>query len=122
MGRNGGRAFILVVLAAICLILDVNTAYAQAAQCAQLDNALDETMDASDPPAITQPGHGNDPAPSSGYDEEAERQRDDDARAAQKQPTIEHHPIHGATSTGRARNVSRVVILASSALAPARSP
>ena len=42
---------------------------------AQLDNALDETMDASDPPSITQPGRG-DPAPSSGYEEEAERQRD----------------------------------------------
>lgn len=40
MGRNGGRALILMVLAAIGLILDVNTAYAQAAQCAQLDNAL----------------------------------------------------------------------------------
>ena len=45
---------------------------------ARLDNALDESMDASDPPAATQPGHGNDPAPSSGYDEEAERQRDHD--------------------------------------------
>lgn len=42
---------------------------------AQLDNALDESMDASDPPAQTQPGHDG-PAPSSGYDEEAERQRD----------------------------------------------
>ncbi|MFN4209708.1 MAG: hypothetical protein ACK4G5_04010, partial [Devosia sp.] len=40
LGRNGGRALILSVLAAICLIMDVNTAYAQAAQCAQLDNAL----------------------------------------------------------------------------------
>lgn len=40
MGRNGGRALILMVLAAIGLILNVNTAYAQAAQCAQLDNAL----------------------------------------------------------------------------------
>lgn len=42
---------------------------------ARLDNALDESMDASDPPAATQPGHG-DPAPSSGYDEEAERHQD----------------------------------------------
>ena len=44
---------------------------------AQLDNALDESMDASDPPANTQPGSGE-PAPSSGFDaaEEAERQRD----------------------------------------------
>ena len=40
MGRNGGRALILSTLAAVCLILDVNTAYAQAAQCAQLENAL----------------------------------------------------------------------------------
>lgn len=42
---------------------------------AQLDNALDESMDASDPPSTTQPGKG-DPAPSSGFDEEAERQQD----------------------------------------------
>ena len=41
---------------------------------AQLDNALDESMDASDPPATTQGAH-NEPAPSSGYDEEAEAQR-----------------------------------------------
>lgn len=40
---------------------------------AQLDNALDESMDASDPPATTQPGHNLDPAPSSGFDERAER-------------------------------------------------
>lgn len=43
---------------------------------ARLDTALDESMDASDPPSSTQPVHSNDPAPSSGYDEEAERQRD----------------------------------------------
>ena len=43
---------------------------------ARLDNALDESMDASDPPAQTQPGAGAEPAASSGYDEEAERQRD----------------------------------------------
>jgi hypothetical protein len=42
---------------------------------AQLDNALDESMDASDPPASTQPGR-SEPAPSSGFDDEAERQRD----------------------------------------------
>lgn len=42
---------------------------------AQLDNALDESMDASDPPAQTQPGQGE-PAASSGYSEEAERQQD----------------------------------------------
>lgn len=42
---------------------------------AKLDNALDESMDASDPPATTQPGK-DEPAASSGYAEEAERQRD----------------------------------------------
>jgi hypothetical protein len=40
---------------------------------ARLDTALDETMDASDPPELTQPGRGSEPAASSGYDEEAER-------------------------------------------------
>ncbi|QQR35552.1 DUF2865 domain-containing protein [Devosia oryziradicis] len=40
MGRNGVRALVLMVLAAICLVLDVNTAYAQAAQCFQLEQAL----------------------------------------------------------------------------------
>ncbi|QKS01628.1 hypothetical protein F9288_19920 [Sphingomonas sp. CL5.1] len=44
---------------------------------AQLDEGLDESMDASDPPSVTQPGQRHDPAPSSGYDEkeEAERRR-----------------------------------------------
>lgn len=41
---------------------------------AQLDNALDESMDASDPPSTTQPA-SNEPAPSSGYDEAAEASR-----------------------------------------------
>lgn len=40
---------------------------------ARLDNALDESMDGSDPPAATQPVHNHAPAKSSGYDEEAER-------------------------------------------------
>ena len=40
---------------------------------ARLDNALDESMDASDPPASTQPVHNTAPAASSGYDEEAEK-------------------------------------------------
>lgn len=40
MGRNGVRALVLMVLSAICLVLDVNTAYAQAAQCFQLEAAL----------------------------------------------------------------------------------
>lgn len=42
---------------------------------AQLDNALDESMDASDPPAATQPVHPHEPPASSGYDAEAEAQR-----------------------------------------------
>ncbi|HEX8414778.1 MAG TPA: hypothetical protein VF637_12960 [Sphingomicrobium sp.] len=42
---------------------------------ARLDNALDETMDASDPPEMTQPGRRHEPAPSSSYSEEEERAR-----------------------------------------------
>lgn len=42
---------------------------------ARLDRALDESMDASDPPSGTQPVHNHGPAPSSGYDEAAERDR-----------------------------------------------
>jgi hypothetical protein len=42
---------------------------------AKLDHGLDETMDASDPVAATQPGLGDEPAPSSGYDPEAEAAR-----------------------------------------------
>ena len=40
---------------------------------ARLDNGLDETMDGSDPVAISEPNGASGPAPSSGYDEEAER-------------------------------------------------
>lgn len=39
---------------------------------ARLDNALDESMDASDPPAATQPVHHHEAPASSGYDAEAE--------------------------------------------------
>lgn len=46
---------------------------------ARLDRALDESMDASDPPASTQPVHNHQPAPSSGYDEEMEKARQRDA-------------------------------------------
>ena len=42
---------------------------------AKLDEGLDESMDASDPPAVTSPSASKEPAPSSGYDEEAERAR-----------------------------------------------
>ena len=41
---------------------------------AKLDEGLDETMDGSDPVSIIQPGKSStEPAPSSGYDPEAER-------------------------------------------------
>ncbi len=52
-----------------------------ASKQARLDRALDESMDASDPPATTQPVHSHEPAPSSGYDEEEERKRADKAAA-----------------------------------------
>jgi hypothetical protein len=42
---------------------------------AQLDNGLDETMDGSDPVSISQPGVSSEPAPSSGYDPDAEDAR-----------------------------------------------
>lgn len=47
---------------------------------ARLDEGVEESMDASDPPATTQPvhSHSREPAPSSGYDEEAERKRQKD--------------------------------------------
>jgi len=44
-------------------------------QEARLDNALDESMDASDPPAATQPVHHHEAPASSGYDAEAEAKR-----------------------------------------------
>lgn len=40
---------------------------------ARLDRGLDESMDASDPPASVQPVHSQDPPASSGYDADAER-------------------------------------------------
>ena len=46
---------------------------------ARLDNALDESMDASDPPAVTAPGQNREPPASSGYDEQAEAERQQDA-------------------------------------------
>ena len=36
---------------------------------AKADVGSDESMDASDPPAATQPGAGDDPVPSSGFPE-----------------------------------------------------
>lgn len=42
---------------------------------AKLDVALDESFPTSDAPSNTQPGKGKDPAPSSGFDEEAEKAR-----------------------------------------------
>lgn len=42
---------------------------------AKLDVALDETFPTSDAPSNTQPGKGKDPAPSTGFDAEAEAER-----------------------------------------------
>ncbi|MDF7775226.1 hypothetical protein P1X14_08210 [Sphingomonas sp. AOB5] len=39
---------------------------------ARLDRGLDESMDASDPPATTQPVHSHEPPESSGYNAKAE--------------------------------------------------
>ena len=39
---------------------------------ARLDTALDESMDASDPPSTPQPVHSTEPAPASGYAADAE--------------------------------------------------
>ena len=47
---------------------------------ARLDRGLDESMDASDPPASVQPVHSQDPPASSGYDEAAERKLRDEPR------------------------------------------
>ncbi|WP_448663459.1 hypothetical protein ACG3SL_01960 [Sphingomonas sp. CJ20] len=44
---------------------------------ARLDRALDESMDASDPPASTQPIHNHQPPESSGYNAAAEKKRAD---------------------------------------------
>jgi hypothetical protein len=46
---------------------------------AKLDVGLDESFPSSDPPAVTAPGH-DEPAPSSGYDEAAEKARESDDR------------------------------------------
>lgn len=58
---------------------DARLARDPAHQDAKLDVALDESFPTSDPPSTTQPGKSKDPAPSSGYDEKAEK-----ARAAAK--------------------------------------
>lgn len=42
---------------------------------AKLDCGLDESMDASDPPAAAQPGDHGEPMPSSGYDAVEESKR-----------------------------------------------
>lgn len=41
---------------------------------AKLDAGLDQSMDASDPPATVQPGDDGEPVPSSGIDEAAEEE------------------------------------------------
>jgi hypothetical protein len=48
---------------------------------ARLDAGLDESMDASDPPASTQPVHNTQPPESSGFDAEAEAKRKADSAA-----------------------------------------
>jgi len=48
-------------------------------EAAQLDRGLDESMDASDPPSATQPGDSGEPPKSSGFDEAAEAERQQDA-------------------------------------------
>jgi hypothetical protein len=45
---------------------------------ARLDAALDESMDASDPPSSTQPVHNHEPPESSGYDAEEEARLKDE--------------------------------------------
>lgn len=40
---------------------------------AKVDLGSDESMDASDPPAASQPGSSGEPAPSSGYPEQKDR-------------------------------------------------
>ncbi|AJP73189.1 hypothetical protein [Sphingomonas hengshuiensis] len=49
---------------------------------ARLDRALDESMDASDPPASTQPIHNNQPPESSGYNAAAEKKLASNAAGA----------------------------------------
>jgi hypothetical protein len=40
LSRINARSLVLLMLSAICLLLDVNTAYAQSAQCGRLEGAL----------------------------------------------------------------------------------
>lgn len=54
---------------------DKNLARNPSNEDAKLDVALDESFPTSDAPSNTQPGKGKDPAPSSGYDAEAEKVR-----------------------------------------------
>ena len=54
---------------------DKNLARNPSNEDAKLDVALDESFPTSDAPSNTQPGKGKDPAPSSGYDDEAEKAR-----------------------------------------------
>jgi hypothetical protein len=46
---------------------------------ARLDRGLDESMDASDPPSAAQPGDKGEPPKSSGFDEAAEAERQQDS-------------------------------------------
>jgi hypothetical protein len=47
---------------------------------ARLDAALDESMDASDPPSSTQPVHNQEPPESSGYDAKEEARLKDEKK------------------------------------------
>lgn len=49
---------------------------------ARLDTALDQSMDASDPPSSTQPVHKQGPAPSSGFDADKEAALTKDEKSA----------------------------------------
>lgn len=61
-----------------------------ASKDARLDRALDESMDASDPPASTQPVHNHQIPESSGYDAQAEADR-----AAAQHAEAEDKPDRG---------------------------
>jgi hypothetical protein len=42
LSNNGARALIAIALAALCTLVDVNTAYAQSSQCVRLENTLQQ--------------------------------------------------------------------------------
>ncbi|WP_084582737.1 hypothetical protein [Sphingomonas azotifigens] len=66
-----------------------------ASKDARLDRALDESMDASDPPASTQPIHNHQIPESSGYDAQAEAARAEAAPADAQHAEAEDKPDRG---------------------------